>query len=85
MPSCSRQVGPARAGSYRDGRERPSAGRSVPTGKNPVLPESLRPFGITFHYGKNDIVREQLTRSVRLRPFKFTGRRLCALANARTL
>ncbi len=36
------------------GRRR--AGRSIPTGKNTVLPESLRSVGPTFHYGKNDLV-----------------------------
>jgi hypothetical protein len=47
-----------RAGSDRAAGRRP-AGRSVPTGKehrpgkNTVLPESLRPFGTSFRYGKN--------------------------------
>ena len=30
--------------------------------KNPVLPESLRPFGTKFHYGKNDIDHHIQTR-----------------------
>ncbi len=52
--SAPQGQGPGVTGTVESGRPPPGrVGRFVPTGNYPVLPESLRPFGTTFHYGKN--------------------------------